>query len=139
MKNPVLKVSALAIALSLQTGFVWASGTEKFTLTTTAPTSVEKKTNLKEQEQTYGVQLMTPEERAAFRTKMSGAKTLEEREQIRNENHQAMQERAKSHGMTLPDQVPAGERGMGQGGGMMNQNGGMGQGRGMGRGVGQSQ
>ncbi|MBU0946430.1 MAG: hypothetical protein KKE53_18540 [Proteobacteria bacterium] len=65
---------------------------------------------LEDQEQIYGVQLMTLQERAAFRAKMSAVKTLEEREQIRNENHQVMQNRAKSHGLPLPDQVPAGKQ-----------------------------
>lgn len=89
---------------------------------------------------TWVAQLMTAQERAAFSTKMSAAKTVEERKQIRQENHQTMQERAKSQGMSLPDQPPAGMGGMGQGGGMMNQDGSMmNQGGGMGSGQGHSQ
>ncbi len=147
MKNRLLVVFTLAVALSLQTGFVWAGdATENLTLTTTTPTSVEKNAQLENQEEIYGVQLMTPQERSAFRTKMSGAKTLEEQEKIRNENHRAMQERAQSHGLNLPDQVPAGKRGMDQGSGMINQNGsmmnqsdGIGHGGGLGSGGGHSQ
>jgi hypothetical protein len=136
MEKRLLMVFALVIALSLQTGFVWAgSATEKFALTTTGPAVVEENTPLEDQEQIYGVQLMTPLERSAFRARMSAAKTLEERELIRDENHQAMQERAQSHGLTLPDQVPADKRGMGEKGEVLNQGGGMGQG-GMGSGGG---
>ena len=61
----------------------------------------------------YGSQLMTREERAEYRAKMRSLKTKEEREALRMEHHQKMQERAKSMGKTLPDMPPA------QGGGMM--------------------
>ena len=64
----------------------------------------------------YGSQLMTPEERAEHRAKMRAAKTREEREKIRAEHHQAMQERAKERGVTLPDSPPMHQRrGMGPG------------------------
>ena len=42
------------------------------------------------------------------------AKTEQEREQIRLEHHQKMQERAKAQGKTLPDKPPA-DRGPGMG------------------------
>jgi len=64
-------------------------------------------------EMIYGSQLMTREERAEYRAKMRSLKTKEEREALRMEHHQKMQERAKSMGKTLPDMPPA------QGGGMM--------------------
>jgi hypothetical protein len=129
MKNRLLIVSALATALTLQFGYIRV-GTfaDKFALAATVQAAG--------QEQIYGAQLMTPQKRAAFSSKMSAAKTVEEREQLRQENHQAMQERAKSQGMSLPDQPPAG---MGQGGGMMNQGSGMGHGSGMGSGQGHNQ
>ncbi len=73
----------------------------------------------------YGYQLMTPEERAAHRTKLRSAKTYEERERIRKEHHTAMQIRAKEKGMTLPDEPPAGRGpGSGPGGGGMGPGGG---------------
>ena len=56
------------------------------------------------QEQIYGSQLMTQEERNTFREKMRAAKTQEEREKIRLEHHKEMQERAKAKGVTLPDE-----------------------------------
>jgi hypothetical protein len=89
-----LMISALATALSLSAGFALA------------------------EEQVYGSQLMTQQERAEQRTKMRAAKTAEEREQIRKEHHERMNERAKERGVTLPDEPPARGSGMGAGGGM---------------------
>lgn len=89
-------------------------------------------------QQMYGSQLMTPQERAEHREKMRNAKTEEERNQIRAENHARMQERAKEQGVTLPDSPPAGGAGMGyrQGmGGGMGPGNGMRQGGGMGGGM----
>ncbi|MBD3735219.1 MAG: hypothetical protein IE938_02075 [Pseudomonas balearica] len=83
-------------------------------------------------EQVYGSQIMTQQERMEYRNRMRQAQTQEERERIRNEHHQQMRERARERGVTLPEEPPAG-RGMGQGGGM-GQGMGMGQGAGMGSG-----
>jgi len=79
----------------------------------------------------YGSQLMTPEERAEYRSKMRSMKTREEREALRREHHEKMQERAKAKGMQLPDMPPAGMGG-GMGPGM---GGGMGPGGGVGGGM----
>lgn len=79
-----------------------------------------------QQEPVYGSQLMTQEERVAYRTKMHAAKTPEEREKIRAGHHAQMKARAKERGVTLPDEPPA------RGGGMSP--GGMGSGGGMGGG-----
>ncbi|GAO34984.1 hypothetical protein SCT_0364 [Sulfuricella sp. T08] len=91
-----------------------------------------------DQEQVYGSQLMTQEERMAYRTKMRAAKTQEERERIRAEHHEQMKVRAKERGVTLPDMPPAMGGGMGPGGGigggMGPGGGGMGPGGGMGGG-----
>lgn len=51
----------------------------------------------------YGSQLMTPAERVEQHNKMCAAKTDKEREQIRKEHHDRMQERAKARGVTLPE------------------------------------
>ncbi len=72
----------------------------------------------------YGSQLMTQQERNAYRTQMRAAKTAEEREQLRKEHHERMQERAKAQGVTLPDEPPARGAGMGPGGGGMGPGGG---------------
>lgn len=80
-----------------------------------------------DQQEVYGSQLMTPQERTEYQAKMRAAKTNEEREQIRAQHHEEMQVRAKQQGMTLPDEPPA--RGMGGGmgpGGGMKPGGGMG-------------
>lgn len=57
----------------------------------------------KAQNQVYGSQLMTREERIEYRAKMRSLKTKEERDALRMEHHQKMQERAKNMGKTLPD------------------------------------
>lgn len=110
-----LMVSALAAALSLPAGLTFAAD---------------------QQEQIYGGQLMTQQERNEYRTNMQAAKTAEEREQIRQEHHERMKERAKAQGVTLPDEPPARGGGMGPGGGGKGAGGGMGPGGGSGIGPG---
>ena len=65
-------------------------------------------------QQFYGSQLMTPQERLQYREQMRNAKTEQERQQLRLEHHQQMQQRARQKGVTLPDEPPA-NRGMGSG------------------------
>ena len=68
------------------------------------------------QQQVYGFQLMTEQERIEHRAKMRSFKTAEERERYRLEHHKKMQERAKQQGVTLPDKpLNGGGRGMGGG------------------------
>ncbi len=74
-----------------------------------------------------GSQLMTAEERQAFRARMQAASSAEERAAIRAEHHEQMQQRAKEKGLKLPD-APAAGYGPGQGRRM-----GMGRGMGMNR------
>lgn len=76
----------------------------------------------------YGSQLMTQQERAAHRAKMRVARTPEEKAQVRAEQHERMQERARQLGVELPANPPAAGGGMGPGPG-----GGMGMGPGGGR------
>ena len=109
----LLMVSTLTVAMSLFTGFALAADKEQ----------------AQKQEQIYGSQLMTQQERDEHRTKIRAAKTAEEREQIRKEHHEQMKERAKARGVTLPDEPPA-RGGMGAG---MGSGGGMGPGGGRGR------
>ncbi|HEX9758564.1 MAG TPA: hypothetical protein VGB26_12335 [Nitrospiria bacterium] len=71
----------------------------------------EKQTQNQEQEQIFGSELMTPKEREEYRGKIHAAKTAEKREEIRQEHHIHMKERAKERGLTLPDMPP--ENGMG--------------------------
>jgi hypothetical protein len=90
-------------------------------------------------QQIYGSQLMTQQERDTYRNQMRAAKTYEEQQRIRNEHHNQMQVRAKERGVTIPDQPPAkgmgggmgpGGGGMGYGGGTSPNSGGMGSGGG---------
>lgn len=131
-------ISALVTALALPTGFALAADPEPTPATAQTP----------KPEPIYGSQLMTPQERTEYRTKMSAAKTVEEQEQIRKEHHEQMKERAKARGVTLLDEPPASGGGMGPGGGGMGPGGGgrgpggagmgMGQPPGMGKGMGRN-
>ena len=64
----------------------------------------------------YGSELMTGEERERYRERLSNAQSAEDRERIRSEHHEQMQERARERGVTLPDTPPRGGPGMGNGG-----------------------
>lgn len=109
MTKPTLPVLALGVGLALG-----AAGP-------LSPATAQQE----QQQPIYGSQLMTEQERAEYRARMRAATSAEEREQIRLEHHQMMQERAEQRGVTLPDEPPA--AGMGSG---MKQGQGM-QGRGM--------
>lgn len=96
-----------------------------------APAPVKKQAR----QQVYGYQMMTPAERTEYRSKMRAAKTPEERQQICEDHHAQMQERAKEKGMTLPEAPRCGAGGrMGGRGGRMGPGGGMGGGMGPGGG-----
>ncbi len=105
MKRSIV-VSVLTGALSLTPGTLLAADQA------TTPQPVQA------QEQIFGSQLMTRQERSEFRARMRAAKTAEEREQLRKEHHEQMSDRAKSRGLTLPDEPPARGSRMGPGGGM---------------------
>jgi uncharacterized membrane protein len=110
MKKSLL-LSALATALFLSVGIASAAD------------PVQDKAKVQKQEQVYGSQLMTKQERAEYRAKMRAAKTTEEREKIRSEHHEQMQARAKERGVSLPNALPPRGSGMGTGGGMGPGNG----------------
>ena len=88
--------------------------------------AAEQQPAAKKAQPIYGSQLMTQQERDAYRARMRAARTPEAREALRAEHHQAMQARAKERGVTLPDQPPK-RSGPGKGKGT-----GMGPGAGMG-------
>ena len=124
MNRRILVLFALVIVLSLSAGSALAADQER------AQERVQK------QEQIYGSQLMTKQERTEYRAKMRTAKTAEEREQIRKEHHERMKKRATERGVTLTEKPPARGRGMGScgeqigsgGAGMDPRGGGMGPG-----------
>ncbi|MBZ0160665.1 MAG: hypothetical protein K8G79_11105 [bacterium] len=111
-RRPIVPV--LTAALALSAGLALAAD----------PEPAKEQAQTQKQEQVYGSQLMTPQERAEYRAKMRAAKTAEEREGIRKEHHKLMQERAKARGVTLPDEPPARGGGMGPGGHRMGPGGG---------------
>lgn len=127
MLKRILIVSALAAVLSAP---AWTVAQE-------APkTQKQEEIREKAQQQIYGSQLMTPQERAEFRAKMRSLKTPKERDEFRREHHKMMVERAKQRGVTLPDEPPTGPGHMGPGGGGMGPGGKMGPGGSMGPGGG---
>ena len=111
MNRRILVLFALVIVLSLSAGSALAADQER------AQERVQK------QEQIYGSQLMTQQERTEYRGKMRTSKTAEEREQIRKEHHERMKERAAERGINLTEEPPARGRGMGPGGGQMGPGG----------------
>ena len=58
------------------------------------------------QKQVLGRELMTDQERAEHHARMKAAKTQEEREQIRREQHERMKKRAGERGLSIPDEPP---------------------------------
>ena len=89
--------------------------------------------NLMAQEQVYGWELMSKQERNEHRKKMQSMKTMEERERYRLEHHKKMQQRAEQQGVTLPDKPQPRGKGMGRDGQGRGMGGGQGMGRGQGR------
>ena len=87
MKQPLI-MSFLAVILFLSAGVTFSA----------------------DQEQIYGSQLMTQQERLEHRERLRNAKSNEERKRIRKEHHERMKERASAQGKTLPDKPPT-ERG----------------------------
>jgi len=127
MKRKTLVLSALVGVMSLSAGFTLAADQDRIQDRLQAPDQdrIRERLQTQDQEQIYGSQLMTQQERAEFHARMRSAKTAMEREQIRNEHHQRMQERAKEQGVTLPSEPPVrggymgpDDAGMGPGGGM---------------------
>jgi len=115
--------TASLIALSLFTGASLVSAADR--------DQDRDRVQQQDQENVYGWQLMTEQERAEHRAKMRSFKTEQEREQYRMEHHERMEERARERGVTLPQVPQKRGQGMGPGNGM---GGGMGPGGGMGRG-----
>jgi len=114
MKRKFFILCTLMGALSLPAGSAMAAD----------PQPAQEMTGTQTQERVYGSQLMTIDERNEFQARIRAAKTAEERELLRTEHHQRMQERATARGMTLPDEPPTRGGGMGMGpgggGGMMH-------------------
>ncbi len=99
MLKTIVIMSALSGAVVLSSGLTFAAEQEQ----------------AQKQEQVYGRDLMTEQERETQQSKMRAAKTAEEREKIRTEQHERMKVRAKERGKTISDKPPV--RGGGKGGG----------------------
>jgi hypothetical protein len=62
--------------------------------------------HMREPDMIYGYELMTPKERTDYMDRLHNAKTLDERDKIRNEHYQLMQERARKSGADFPGPCP---------------------------------
>lgn len=109
-----LMVSTLATALTLSVGVAPAAD----------PAAGDSKIQM--QEQVYGSEMMTQEERAEYRAQIQAARTGEAREHLRKDHHERMKARASARGVSLPDEPPAKDNGMGGGTGVGPSDGGMG-------------
>jgi hypothetical protein len=105
--------------LALSAGYTFAADTLQ----------AKERVQTQKQEQIYGSQLMTSQERTEYHARIRSAKTVEAREKIRNEHHEQMQKRAQERGVTLPEQPPVRGSGMRSGSGI-GPGSGMGAGRG---------
>lgn len=86
---------------------ILASSFIPFSMPATAADAPKSNVSTQQQDrEVYGWQLMTPEERATYRSRMRDAKTIAERDKIRQEHHEAMVIRAKERGVTLPADPP---------------------------------
>lgn len=104
-KHKLLAVTAVSFWLGA--GAALAQDQNRDRLRTRDPASTQAQDQLRTQERIrdqdiYGYQLMTPQERDEYRERMRAASTAQEREQIRAEHHALMQERAKERGVMLP-------------------------------------
>lgn len=109
----------LGLALALGTGGAWFAAPASADDMDRTRDMDQMRTMDQDREMIYGSQLMTEQERNAYRERIRMAKTNEERERIRAEHHKEMLARAKERGVTLPEEPPMkGGKGMGMGGGM---------------------
>ena len=114
---------ALAVVISLSTNIALADDQNQTQDQDQLQTRDRDQDRLRDQDM-YGWQLMTPEEREEHRAKMRSLKTREAREAYRIEHHERMQERARQKGVTLPDMPMPQSKGMGPRGGGMGPGGG---------------
>jgi hypothetical protein len=79
----------------------------------------ERATTTQQTQKMYGYDVLTEQERHAYRTQMNAAKTEQERERIRNEHRELVQRRAKEQGVTVHGMAygPGPGAGPGKGGG----------------------
>lgn len=112
MFRQTLWMAALTSALALLIGWAWAADearTQREVQSqeqTLDQTQARSRSDIRRRERIYGSDLMTRHERNEYRNRMRAAKTLEAREQIREEHHERMKLRAQERGITLPEVPP---------------------------------
>ena len=88
-----------------------------------AQEQARSKDTLQQQEDVYGWQMMSEQERHEHQQQMREMKTEPEREAFRKQHHEKMQERARQQGLTLPDSPGPHGKGMGPGSGYQRRGG----------------
>jgi len=88
-----------------------------------AQEQIRSRDTLQQQENVYGWQMMSEQERHEHQQQMSEMKTEPEREAFRKQHHEKMQERARQQGLTLPDSPGPHGKGMGPGSGHQGRGG----------------
>jgi hypothetical protein len=88
-----------------------------------AQEQTRSKDTLQQQEDVYGWQMMSEQERHEHQQQMREMKTEPEREAFRKQHHEKMQERARQQGLTLPDSPGPHGKGMGPGSGYQRRGG----------------
>lgn len=96
MRTRKLSIAALAAALATAAAWSFAADSAPAEGVQNEPAPITRPAR--------GWQLMTPEERAAHRDAMLNARTPEERQALREQQHKLMQERAAAQGIALPDE-----------------------------------
>ncbi len=110
----LLKTVALCIAL---TGVSASMAQDQLKTQDKDQLKTQDKDQLRDQDRIYGDELMTAQERTAFRERMRLAKTLQERERIREEHRLMIDARAKERGVQVIHAKPAAAAGAGGNGG----------------------
>ena len=95
MAKGILVGSALSVVLIMHSGLSPAEDQQ----------AIQQKTQ--PQQMVLGKDLMTEQERAEHHASMQAAKTQQERDQLRREQHERMRQRAEEQGLSIPDEPPA--------------------------------
>ena len=99
----ILKTLALCVAL---TGVSATMAQDQLKTQDKDQLKTQDKDQLRDQDRIYGDELMTAQERAAYRERMRLAKTQQERERIREEHRLMIDARAKERGVQVIHTMP---------------------------------
>lgn len=108
MKNAKLVATVVSGVLGLACGYALAADPVKVQKQQQDKTQLQSQIQEQDQEQIFGRELMSKEEMDEYQLRMRKAKSLEEKEMLRNQHRERMLVRAKERGVTLPEEPPYG-------------------------------